>query len=345
MRQFYIKKLGFQELGSPKKDGKLSRGRYILISKKYLDFFPHLSKTVNNDAVVIPIIPFFDNKKVYSWYVYHNDKYNRPNGTRDEYRIYLNKGLDFDNENNTRIYNLDDIVVFERINQEENSNMPIYFMYRFEPNSDYYLELEELIIQSASKGKHAILEGDLSFINSSLQILQQANIEISDDAMAELEKQQEEILLTEDEDVDTLEENLEQIRGAHLFNSVSFRDFVMLAYNYKCAITQQSIIWKNLNNLEAAHIQPKAQSGTFLPCNGIALCRDMHWAFDKGFITINKDFCVEVHPEVKNTLLQQYNGKKITVPIDPFFQPASKFLEHHKLKIYGLFKYSGVIRA
>lgn len=337
--------MGFQELGSPKPNGKLSRGRYIYITKAFSDFFPYLSKTVTNDAVVIPIVPFFNNTKVYSWFVFHNDKHNIPNGTRDEYRIYLNKGLDFDENTSQRIYHPDDIVVFERLFQDNDSLMPIYFMYRFEPNSEHYNELDTIITDSKLKGGHAFYENELTFIQSSLQSLEQANVEISEDAKKEIEKQQEELLVAVEDEEITQEDDIEAIRGAHLFNSVSFRDFVLLAYNYKCAITQQSIVWQNLNNLEAAHIQPKAQSGTFLPCNGIALCRDMHWAFDKGFITIDKDFCVEVHPEVRNTLLQQYHGKKITVPRETFFQPEAKFLEHHRMKIFGLFKYSGVIRS
>ena len=333
MAQYYIKKLGFQELGSPKPDGSVSRGRYIYISKQFVDFFPHLSRTVTNDAVVIPIAPFFNNSKVYSWYVYHNDKLNRPDGTRNEYRIYLNKAID-----PNRLYQPDDIVVFERVIVEDDYLMPVYFMYRFEQTNEHYSELESLVSASKSKGGHALFEGNLSFINSSILNLDQAEVVIAEDAKLEIEKQQEEILTTE-------EDNLEEVRGAHLFNSVSFRDFVLLAYNYKCAITQKVIFWKHLNNLEAAHIQPKAQSGTFLPCNGIALCRDMHWAFDKGFITITDDFKVEVHTQVKNTILKEYDGKQIVVPIDPFFQPAPKFLKHHREKIFGLFQYSGVIRS
>ena len=40
--EYYIKKLGHQELGSIKEDGKPSRGRYIYISKnkEVLNFFP-----------------------------------------------------------------------------------------------------------------------------------------------------------------------------------------------------------------------------------------------------------------------------------------------------------------
>ena len=300
-----------------------------------VDFFPHLSKTVTNDAIVIPIIPFFSNTKVYSWYVYHNDKYNTPNGTRDEYRIYLNKNIDPD-----RLYKPNDIIVFERVFLEESDLMPIYFMYRFDNSNEHYDLLEKLVVDSNMKGGHAFFEGILGFISTSLLTLEQAEVIIAEDAKIEIEKQQDEILSTTTE----TEDNFEQTRGAQLFNSVSFRDFVLLAYGYKCAITQKAIVWKHLNNLEAAHIQPKAQSGTFLPCNGIALCRDMHWAFDKGFITLTDDYIIQVHPEVQDTILSEYNGKQIMIPLVEYFRPEKKFLKHHREKIFGLFKYSGVIR-
>lgn len=331
MAQYYIKKLGSQELGSPKPDGKVSRGRYIYISKKLAEFFPHLSEVVKNDAVVIPIIPFFSNEKVYSWYVYHNDKHNQINGTRDEYRIYLNKNID-----PNRLYQPNDIVVFEKVYQNEGDLMPVYFMYRYELESENYNYLDSLITNSKTIGC-AFFEGDLSFIRTSQDSLNNLKVVIADDAEKEIIKQQAEILEEEDED-------LEQIRGAHLFNSTSFRDFVLLAYGYKCAITEKVIYWNTFYNLEAAHIKPKAHSGTFLPCNGIALCRDMHWAFDKGFLTIDDDFKVIVHDEVKNTLLNEYHGKHITIPKDQFFQPSIKFLQHHRANVFGMFKFSGMIR-
>ena len=94
MRNFYIKKLGSQELGSPKADGSVSRGRYIYITKAYENFFPHLSTTVTNDNVLVPVIPPFSEEKIYTTLVYHNDKFNVKGGTRDEFRLYLNRNLD-----------------------------------------------------------------------------------------------------------------------------------------------------------------------------------------------------------------------------------------------------------
>ena len=67
---YYIKKLQFQELGSPKPDGSVSRGRYMLISKKNEGFFPPLSITELNDAILLPIIPPLSSEKVYCTLVY-----------------------------------------------------------------------------------------------------------------------------------------------------------------------------------------------------------------------------------------------------------------------------------
>ena len=341
MSRFYLKKLGEQEMGSPKPDGSISRGRYIYISKDYAEeFFPHLSRTITNDSALLPIIPPFENKKVYSKYVYHNDKFNVSSGTRNEYRVYLNQDIDLER----RYYKPNDIVVFEKYFEENiretGFSMPVYFMYRFEPNDENYEILDNFINESSVKGNHALVENILFEIETvDEERIEKSEVIISDDAKAEIIEQQEEILSLEEDG-----NELETIRGAHLFNSSNFREFVLLGYGYKCAITKKAIVWKGFNNLEAAHIKPKAQAGTFLPCNGIALCRDMHWAFDKGFLTVSDDFKVIIHEEVRHTFLGDFQGEEITIPVDAYFRPAQKFLQYHRENIFGLFKYSGIMR-
>ena len=332
MRSFYIKKLGSQELGSPKADGSVSRGRYIYVTKAYENFFPHLSTTVTNDNVLVPVIPPFSEEKIYTTLVYHNDKFNVEGGTRDEFRLYLNRNLDPDRG----YFHVDDIVVFERI--ETGTPVPLYFLYRFNAADSFYNDLAARIEASPIKGGHALAGDELGFIPQRQINIDEAVVVIPAEVMKVAVTQQEEVLASE-------EQNVEDTRGASLFNSDSFRDFVMLAYGYKCAITGKVIGYKNLLNLEAAHIQPKAQAGTFLPCNGIALCRDMHWAFDKGFITISDELKIIVHKEMQNSILMEYSDQKIFTPADPYFQPEKKFLKHHRENIFGLFLYSGSIRS
>jgi predicted restriction endonuclease len=71
----------------------------------------------------------------------------------------------------------------------------------------------------------------------------------------------------------------------------------------------------------------------------------MHWAFDKGFITIDDEMKIVVHNEMKKSILMEYSEQKIYLPIEPFFQPEKKFLKHHRENIFGLFLYSGSIRS
>lgn len=128
---------------------------------------------------------------------------------------------------------------------------------------------------------------------------------------------------------------------ASLFNSVSFHDFVLMEYKHQCAVTRRVIRYRNYMNLEAAHIWPRSHDGLYLPCNGIALCRDMHWAFDKGMFTIDDDYKIRVHPDIDSDYLRQYDKKTLFLPEDSFFQPSRENLRYHQRNIYGLFKTAG----
>lgn len=62
--RYYLKKCGFQELGSVK-NGKAQRGRYLLtsMSKEVLGMFPPLSEAQLNDSALLPVIPLYSGKK------------------------------------------------------------------------------------------------------------------------------------------------------------------------------------------------------------------------------------------------------------------------------------------
>lgn len=336
MNKYYIKKLGKQELGSPKLDGTIARGRYFLISKKGGDFFPPLTETELNNTILIPIITPETKEKVYCSFVYHNSKYHTDKFTgqpRDEYRLYMNSGIDPER----KYFRPDDIVVFTKHQTEE--LIPIYELFLFRQKNKKYNKLLNIIKKSSLRGNHALYDKSLDFI-SQTPIAENIVTVIPDEIKkVVIEKQK------EAKAIEVSKDNVEQKRGANLFNSVSFRDFVLFGYENKCAITNTAIYYDALINLEAAHIKPKSHFGSFLPCNGIAMSRDIHWAFDKGMFTITDDFEVLVHEDVKNTILNDYNNKKISLPKDDFFKPEIKYLKYHREKVFGMFKHSGMIRA
>lgn len=347
---YYIKKLGHQELGSVgSKSLKPSRGRYFYISKNknVLKFFPPLSTTVKNDSSLIPIIPLYDNKinsapeKVYCNYIYHNDKYF--DGTRNEYRFYLNNALELE----SLYFNENDIVIFrkERINtktKDFNENYISYYEYNdtmVDESSQeiYFIEciknqdlalykfLDSLLSESKLRGSHAIYDGNIpeieAKINNVINNYSMLNVAVDSSVTAKAK---------------TITNDL-----ASLFNATSFRDFVMTGYNNLCAVTKNVIRCNSFMNLEAAHIKPKSHGGYFVPSNGIALSRDIHWAFDKGFFTIKNDLNIIVHEKVESDYLQSYHGQKILIPTDEFFRPDKNSLEYHRDNVYGLFLTSG----
>lgn len=326
MGKFYLKKLGHNELGSVVEGRGPQRGRFLLISKKAVSqgFFPTLSTVQTNDNAILPVINMNLNKKVYCNFVYHNDKITKKlsNG-RDEYRFYLNNDI----ENNELYFEKDDIVIFmARTNVEENEFQKIYFVKRIPKESEQYEFVNKILLENNIGGGHALFDGDILNLENEVVEYDFSNIktEISNQV------------------VDQINDSEKSIES--LFTTSVFRDFVMTGYCRKCAITGINIEYEELLNLEAAHIKPRAHGEINLPSNGIAMCRDMHWAFDKGFFTINDDYTIRVHEDVKSEYLKQFNGKKIFLPENDFFKPSKEFLKYHREAIYGMFKYTGSIR-
>ncbi|MBQ0798607.1 MAG: HNH endonuclease [Porticoccaceae bacterium] len=116
-----------------------------------------------------------------------------------------------------------------------------------------------------------------------------------------------------------------------------FRQAVLSAYNYRCAITGLSVP----KLLVASHIIPwrKDEKNRLNPRNGLSLSMLHDKAFDVGIITINEDMTVRVsknnYPsgdEFYTKALLQYDGKPIFLPDK--FPPNPAFLEYHREHIF-----------
>ena len=333
MSRYYAHKVGYQEMGSIAFPGdRPHRGRYFLISKQCLSFFPQLSSVVLNDKCILTVVPMFkdrEQQKVLCTMDYHNQKfaditYSKAN-PRDEVRFYMNNAIDPD-----LYYRQDDYVVFEKIIKEEET---IYSLTRITPEEKGYETITHYMEQS-SHNTNVLIDEELDFIEQPT-IGTDAIVTITEDAEKLLEEESKVVI----DHIDEEESEFEEKYGSALFNSVSFRDFVMNAYQYKCAITHRSIRYKDLLNLEAAHIKPQAHNGKFLPCYGIAMSRDMHFAFDKGFFTIGDDYKVIVSEKLQgNWFYEEYNGTEIFVPEVDFFKPEKRFLHYHQEHIFDTFQ-------
>jgi hypothetical protein len=71
----------------------------------------------------------------------------------------------------------------------------------------------------------------------------------------------------------------------------------------------------------------------------------MHWAFDNGFFTFDKEFRVVVHDAVVgNDSLKVINGKKIFLPRDERAWPSEEALGWHRENVFGIFSKKTVSR-
>ena len=273
--RYLLKKCGHQELGSMGASSMPSRGQYLYIAKNdaVLSFFPPLSKTQLNDSKLVSFYPLYAHDKVYCLLVYHNDKYHDSSATnpRNEYRLYLNHEI----QGGRHRYRKDGIVIMRMV-VEDDYESGLYIDYA-SPDSSSYETYSRLLDENCLKGRknYAVYNGVVKKFENRV-----AKMDISK-LPAKFSK----------DDVDYIAARKDDI--SRLFTEKSFRDFVTVAYHHKCAITGTVIEFGGMNNLETAHIKPEAHGGPFLPCNGMPLCRDFHWAFDHGFLAFYSFFHVK----------------------------------------------------
>lgn len=324
--QAYVHKLNAQELGY-RNNIPGGAGRYFYISKNNEGFFPPLSETVLNDQIYLNVIPPHSNEVVLTKYVYHNSKRFEENNTngRDEYRLYLN----VNNDPGREYYKPGDIIIIFRIEDAENQYYKIICVKEGARNYERLLNLLEAV-DTRYKAHALISIKELAFIDDVEKISLGRRVipqEIINEAL-------EEPIYSES---DLQNDEFETTR---IMRSRSFRDLVLYFYNYRCAITDKDILisYKEFNNLEAAHILARSAGGGNNPSNGIALERNLHWAFDKGFFTITSDYKVKVHEEAKSIeYLSSKDGANLIVPEDSRTKPNFESIKWHNDNVFGLF--------
>lgn len=118
-----------------------------------------------------------------------------------------------------------------------------------------------------------------------------------------------------------------------------FKKTIPKIYNYSCCISEMKIESStNAQMIDACHIMPFSISNDDTIPNGISLSPNLHRAFDRGLITINKDYIVSISPSVKENnsvfSLSQFNGKKIILPEKTSWFPSVESLLWHKKEIF-----------
>lgn len=134
-------------------------------------------------------------------------------------------------------------------------------------------------------------------------------------------------------DLDT-EEFQEEI----FIRSNIFKKEIPKIYNFTCCISGMRIdAIDNVSMIDACHIIPFSESYNDTITNGIALCPNLHRAFDRGLISIDNNYKVIMSKgfsEINKSSysLKQFDGEKILLPTNIKHYPSLKSLNHHRNK-------------
>ncbi len=132
---------------------------------------------------------------------------------------------------------------------------------------------------------------------------------------------------------------LEQKNEEEIFLRGSlFKREIPKIYNNTCCISGMKIdATINVSMIDACHIVPFSVSYDDTVTNGIALCPNLHRAFDRGLIGINEDYKVVVSNSFKedktNYSIRSFEGKEIQLPNMMDYFPLKENFEWHRDKI------------
>ncbi|MEH2296760.1 HNH endonuclease [Nostoc sp.] len=119
-----------------------------------------------------------------------------------------------------------------------------------------------------------------------------------------------------------------------------FRKAIVSIYDYKCAFCGIKVTKSVSQNIvDGAHIKPFSQFYDSRIHNGIALCKNHHWAFDRGWFAVDEQYKIIVSNDLEEASphakpMKDFHGETILLPnIEQHF-PELEALQWHRQNIF-----------
>lgn len=119
-----------------------------------------------------------------------------------------------------------------------------------------------------------------------------------------------------------------------------FKRYIPQLYHDTCAMTGMRMRSTfKYNFIDACHIVPFAVAHDDKVSNGIALCPNLHRAFDRGLVSIDNDYRILVSKHIEELEDHPYNiskldGKQILLPSQEQYRPAQENLAWHRHEVF-----------
>jgi len=118
-----------------------------------------------------------------------------------------------------------------------------------------------------------------------------------------------------------------------------FKREIPKIYNYTCCISGMKIdATVQVSLIDACHIVPFSESYNDTISNGIALCPNLHRAFDRGLISVDDDYRVIVSGTFtegeSDYMIRKFDRKRINLPNNKMFWPSKDNLSWHQQSVF-----------
>ncbi|MDY6937267.1 MAG: HNH endonuclease [Cyanobacteriota bacterium] len=144
-------------------------------------------------------------------------------------------------------------------------------------------------------------------------------------------------------EMDNIESNEERkfISRNFAVRNVFFRKSVVYAYDYQCAFCQLKVSHSPGQSIvDGAHIKPFSQFYDNNIYNGISFCKNHHWAFDRGWFSIDENYRIIVTKGLREKSphskpMKDFHNQKIVLPISNLYLPSLEALQWHRDNIFS----------
>ncbi|MFN5873340.1 MAG: HNH endonuclease, partial [Aphanizomenon sp.] len=125
-----------------------------------------------------------------------------------------------------------------------------------------------------------------------------------------------------------------------LIRNAFFRKAVVSVYDCQCAFCGLKVTRTgNQNIVDGAHIKPFSAFYDSRIHNGIALCKNHHWAFDRGWFAVDEKYKIivskdleEISPHART--ITEFHGEILILPKVEKYFPDIEALQWHRYHIF-----------
>lgn len=121
-----------------------------------------------------------------------------------------------------------------------------------------------------------------------------------------------------------------------------FRKSVVHLYDYRCAFCRLKVT-RSLSQsiVDGAHIKPFSEFYDNRPDNGLSLCKNHHWAFDRGWFAVDDRYQILVASDLQEDspyprLMREFHGEQILLPSSEEYYPRVDALQWHRKNVFIL---------